>query len=677
MAARRLAVSGALTAAAVLGLGGVQLLPSTAPGARADGLVAYGSCAEMLAHYRAELTASVTAWGVGAGGWPDAAAVRESAASADSAVAGDAVGSGPTGTNLQEAGVDEPDLVKLADGRLVVLTGDRLRVVSAAAEPVVLGSVRVGDGRSYGGELLLDGDRALVVVPSYRDVGGAGGTGRTVKTGEPTVVDDGTGDVATRLFRQGTPTTRLVLVDLADDQPRVLEEAVLDGQYVSARLVDGTVRLVTTSRPTLPMAYPMRPGAPEEARALAANRATVADLDLADVLPRVERRDAGGRVLERGPAVSCQETSYARSAVGAATLLVTTLRPGDGLGATDRTAVTTDGDLVYAATDRLYVATSRWGTTALGGPAVDVMVPGGRRDTAGGAGSAGRAGSAGSNDEVTTEVHAFDTTGSTSTGYVGTGTVPGYVLGRWALSRHEDDLRVATTRQPPWDGDRAGDTSSMVVRLAEDGGRLVETGRVEGLGRTEQIRAVRYFGDIAAVVTFRQTDPLYLVDLSGRPRVLGELKVPGFSTYLHPVGDDLLLGLGEDADADGRVTGMQVSLFDVSDLSAPRLVDRLRLGPGWSPALDDSRAFTFDPDRRQATFAFASYGDPSGEYRDEALAVTVDGDRLRLAGRMALRPGSWSTRVLTDGDLVFAVGETAVETGDAATMATTGSVRLD
>jgi hypothetical protein len=224
----------------------------------------------------------------------------------------------------------------------------------------------------------------------------------------------------------------------------------------------------------------------------------------------------------------------------------------------------------------------------------------------------------------------------------------------------------------------------MVVRLAEDGGRLVETGRVEGLGRTEQIRAVRYFGDIAAVVTFRQTDPLYLLDLSGRPRVLGELKVPGFSTYLHPVGDDLLLGLGEDATADGRITGMQVSLFDVSDLSAPRLVDRLRLGPGWSPALDDSRAFTFDPGRRQATFAFASYGDLSGDpagdtvgdYRDEALAVRVDGDRLALTGRMELAPGSWSTRVLTDGDLVFAVGEAGVAAGDAATMQTTGSLSL-
>ena len=663
---RRTLVSGALTAAVVLGLGGVQLLPSAAPTARADGLVAYGSCAEMLGHYRAELADSVTAWGIGwggayGGGLPVAMA-RDSAASADAAgVAGEAVGSGPTGTNLQEQGVDEPDLVKLADGRLVVLTGDSLRVVSATADPVVLGSVRVGDGRSYGGELLLDGERALVVIPSWRDD----------QVAPPSVDDvEGPSDT-TRLFRPGTPTTRLVLVDLADDQPRVLEEAVLDGQYVSARLVDGTVRLVTTSRPSLPTAYPMHPGEAAQQRALAANRAAVADLELSDLLPRVVRRDAEGRLLEDGPAVSCQETSYARSSAGAATLLVTTLRPGDDLAATDRTAVTTDGDLVYAAEDRLYVATSRWGTVGVGAPAVDT----GRGPSAGLPGSP-RSTAAVTTDAVTTELHAFDTTGSTSTTYLGSGTVPGYVMGRWALSRFDGDLRVATTRQPPWDGERAGDTSSMVVRLAEDGGRLVETGRVGGLGRTEQIRAVRYFGAFAAVVTFRQTDPLYLLDLSGEPRVLGELKVPGFSTYLHPVGDGLLLGLGEDADADGRVRGMQVSLFDVSDLSAPALVDRLRLGAGWSPALDDSRAFTFDPQRHQATFSFQSYVDQAGDDGNEALGVVVDGTRLRLTGRLDVAPGSWSTRVLTDGERVFAVGEGGIVAGDAATMTRTGAVLL-
>jgi uncharacterized secreted protein with C-terminal beta-propeller domain len=256
--------------------------------------------------------------------------------------------------------------------------------------------------------------------------------------------------------------------------------------------------------------------------------------------------------------------------------------------------------------------------------------------------------------------------------------VPGYVLGRWALSRYDGALRVATTRQPPWDTKRADETSSMVVKLAEDAGRLVETGRVEGLGRTERIQAVRYFGDIAAVVTFRQTDPLYLLDLSGTPRVLGELKVPGFSTYLHPIGDGLLLGLGQDADENGAVTGLQVSVFDVSDLTRPTLVDRLRLGQGWAPALDDSRAFSYDPSRRQARFAFTGYQPTaSGRYESSAVGITVDeSGRLSEAGRLPIGAESWSTRVLVDDDTVFAIGEAGVVSGDADTMTRTGSVRF-
>jgi hypothetical protein len=501
----------------------------------------------------------------------------------------------------------------------------------------------VGGDQSYGGELLLVEDRAVVLLPGYRPAeqptpGPAGDARRSM------------------LYLPGTATTRVVLVDLSTDQPTEVETATYDGQYVSARLVDGTVRLVTTTRPQPLPAYPQASGADATQEALAANRATAGMVGLDDVLPQVVRTGADGTVLERGHAVGCAQTAHARGARGVGTLLVTTLRPGtDGLAATDRTAVTTDGDLVYASSDRLYVATSRWGTV---GP-VDLTGSASARS-----------------DEVTTELHGFDTSSATATQYVGSGSVDGYVMGRWALSRHEGALRVATTRQPPWDSGRAGRTSSMVVKLAERDGQLVETGRVEGLGLTEHIKAVRYFGDLAAVVTFRQTDPLYLLDLSGDPKVLGELKVPGFSTYLHPLGEGLLLGLGQDADRSGRVTGVQMSVFDISDAASPRQVDRLSLGPGWTPALDDSRAFTYDPGRRLVTVPFFGYGptSPTGEEAN-ALGVSVDPTgHLQRVGAMELEPGSWPSRVLLDADHAYAVGETGVVAGDAASMTRTGSV---
>jgi hypothetical protein len=102
--------------------------------------------------------------------------------------------------------------------------------------------------------------------------------------------------------------------------------------------------------------------------------------------------------------------------------------------------------------------------------------------------------------------------------------------------------------------------------------------------------------DTAYVVTFRQTDPLYTLDLSDprRPEVLGELKIPGYSAYLHPVGEGMVLGVGQDATDDGQVRGTQVSVFDVSDLSDPVRLDTYTLGEGTnSQAEYDHHAFLY------------------------------------------------------------------------------------
>ena len=135
----------------------------------------------------------------------------------------------------------------------------------------------------------------------------------------------------------------------------------------------------------------------------------------------------------------------------------------------------------------------------------------------------------------------------------------------------------------------------------------------------------------------------------------------------------MLLGLGQDATENGQITGMQVSVFDTSDLTRPALVDRLPLGQGWCPALDDSRAFTYDPERRQATFAFTSY-EQTGSYQAHALGIVVDeSGSLRLSGRLGLGSESWATRVLTDGDAIYAVSETGVVSGDAETLERLGA----
>jgi uncharacterized secreted protein with C-terminal beta-propeller domain len=156
-----------------------------------------------------------------------------------------------------------------------------------------------------------------------------------------------------------------------------------------------------------------------------------------------------------------------------------------------------------------------------------------------------------------------------------------------------------------------------------------------GLGKGERIYAVRYIGDTGFVVTFRQVDPLYTLDLSDpeRPRVVGELKVPGYSAYLHPVGDGLLLGVGQDATDEGRRTGVQLSLFDVSDLAKPVRLDQFAVGASsYTPVEGDHKAFLWWAPQKLAVVPVVRYeNQPFGG----SLALRVDGGKIAEAGRIA------------------------------------------
>jgi hypothetical protein len=248
----------------------------------------------------------------------------------------------------------------------------------------------------------------------------------------------------------------------------------------------------------------------------------------------------------------------------------------DSLARAAATGLVGSGDLVYATQDKLFVATT----------------DGGWND-----GWNGRF----RNGGVTTRVHSFDISGD-SAEYLASGRVDGYLYGRWAMSEKDGLLRMVTTTSPPWN--RGGSAQTGVVVLDTTGKRMREVGRADGMGISEQVRAVRWFDDVAAIVTFRQTDPLYLVDLSRpeSPRVRGELKIPGYSAYLHPIGDHRLLGIGQD-------NGLQVSNFDILDLADPQRTDVQNFGYGTSsPVENDPRGFVYLPEDSLAILPVFSNG---------------------------------------------------------------------
>lgn len=542
----------------------------------AQGLTPFSDCAELRRWYVRQALPDVTAYGWRGhpyyGVFDQAIPVP---ASAPVPRAQEAVSNGATGTNVQEAGVDEPDLAK-TNGDIVVTVPGRDLVITSVSGTAPTEVGRLTLPRGFGGyELLLVGDRIVVLGTQqsyYRDVVMWGSTWPGSANGRSAVIT----------------------VDVADPAaPSVIASIPFEGTISTAREHDGTVRVVASSTPSLNFVHPNRRRDRLEARQR--NREIVRSTRAQDWLPQrdVDRRSEGG-----SPLLGCSDVTRPDTKSGLGTITVLTLDPNaDAEPAT--TAVAASGDLVYASTDRLYVATQAGWQIGWDW----------RRDVVG------------SRNGPETEIHAFDSTGDATT-YVASGRVPGIVPDRWAFSEYDGRLRVASMRSPAWQ-----QTDTVVSVLEEDDGVLRRIGHVGGMGVGEEIKSVRWFGELAVIVTFRQTDPLYTLDLSSPrdPQVLGELKITGFSEYLHPLGDDLLLGVGLAADRRGMTRGSQVSVFDLTDLSAPSLVDRLGLGRrSSSPVEYDSRAFTYLPEQRLALVPATAWRRDTT--RIEVLQVSPDGD---------------------------------------------------
>ena len=235
-------------------------------------------------------------------------------------------------------------------------------------------------------------------------------------------------------------------------------------------------------------------------------------------------------------------------------------------------------------------------------------------------------------------------------------------------------------RRPGTGATAAGPPKSdnFVTSLATDGATLTEVGRLDGLGEGEQIYAVRFIGDVGYVVTFRQVDPLFVLDLSdpAAPAVVGELKVPGYSAYLHPVGDGYLLGVGQDVSADGVPEGVQVSLFDVSNPAAPTLVDQEGFGgDSYTEVEYDHHAFSHFPDQALAAIPIESYSGPEGEFYG-AVGLRVDpggADPLGRIAKISHGPsyGAQITRTLLIGDTFYALSPKGLGAYDPTTLTET------
>lgn len=287
-------------------------------------------------------------------------------------------------------------------------------------------------------------------------------------------------------------------------------------------------------------------------------------------------------------------------------------------------------------------------------------------------------------DGWTTEIHRFTVDGA-GLYYSGMGKAEGYPLNQYSMDEYNGYFRIATS---DWN------SGNRMTILDKD---LKIAGKTEDLAQGEQIYSVRFMGDIGYMVTYRQVDPLFAVDLSDptNPTVLGELKIPGFSQYLHPVGDGLMVGFGRHTTEtyikheDGteevvgtRDMGMKISLFDVSDPREPREIDVMLLGENsWTAAFDNPRAMMVDPSKR--LFGFATEGgkvQKNGTWTPEAgfTLVSVKGGKLVNEASLPLDTNysSYSARLCYIGGTLYGVTENAIAAYDYSSLERLGGLSL-
>lgn len=568
----------------------------------ATGLRRFESCDSVLSHFRSAALRIAGPWGVAGYSTtrprPFVSRRADTTARMSSSVAGaGAAGAGAAGsaaavapapraptpafsrTNVQEADVDEPDVVK-TDGRTIFVLPwigpRRLLAIRPGPEPTVLGSLALEDGHDK--QLILEGSRVLVVGPAGYERRNSDGT------------------------THATQGTHVTVIDVSDPASMRIERRLhLEGGMVSARLYSGTVWLVVRSAQLhLPFAHPYD-GEHDDAAATSHNKRVVRRSGLDDWLPRYRTSDARGRTTEARLG-SCSDAYHPSVFSGMGRTTVVSLDPAQG-SVRSASTLLADAQTVYASKASVYVATTRWHNPGFG--------PAPRH--------------------VTTQIHRFDVSDATQPRYLATGSVPGILLNQWSLSEHNGVLRVASTAEAV--ATRAA--SSMVTVLETRGSALLPVGSVGGLGVGERIYAVRFMGDVGYVVTFRRIDPLYVIDLSRptRPRVIGELKIPGYSSYLHPIEDGLLLGIGQDAEDTGWVLGLQAAVFDVSDARHPRQTHKVRLDHGQSRAEYDHRAFLWWASNQLAVLPVSMW-QPGGNEFVGALAIRAGRAGVQEAARI-------------------------------------------
>lgn len=628
--------------------------------AKTTQLVQYASCSALEADLKQMVTYEIWAdidvaghWGWGFGAEEDAGAPTSTGDDGG----GRQEGVDYSGTNNQEEGVDEADFVKTDGYHIYTLNGNRVHIMgvpefgqlTAVSETKIEGHPR---------QMLLDSEQNRLVVFSAIDA-------YALPAEHPLrVALQITDDANDTSYWRIPNLTKITVLDITDKAaPQLVREVFYEGWYQTARKINSSIRMAGYSwiEPAIMWGWwrIYENTGYNEAATKAAVAKLIDKMTLADFIPQIYVRTPNGHFetnsLSDGACRSFYRPtdSHARG--------ISSIISFDLLGNSlhwDADHVISNWATFYASQDRLVLAERAhdwwwywWYET----------------------------------DPEQLNIHTFDISVPGQTRYEGSGRVEGTIVDQFSLDEEEGAIRVATTTGfwSRWwlDTEDAPELETHVWVLEDVGPRLEIVGHLGGIAPGERIMSSRFQGDKGYLVTFEFIDPLFTLDLSDNtnPRIVGELKIPGFSTYLHPIADGKLLSIGIDGQQSWRT---QVSLFDISDFANPTLQQALPVDAddswGWSEALYDHKAFQYWAPKKllaipQSTYD-SSYEGGTYHYRYYSHLVLVNVDPvtgLSEKGRIdhspyyAADPDTWwiyrdIRRSIFMGDYVYAISDKAI-----------------
>ena len=519
-------------------------------------------------------------------------------------------------TNVQVEGVDESDVVK-TDGRYIYqVNGQRILIIDAYPPSGMKMAGELDFGKERGAaftpyEMYVDGDTLVVVGASWRDTAPPQpvprATSAPVRGGAARDIVSVDMAMAYPYYRAGEQTTLSLVFDIKDrSAPKLVRESEIEGSYKTSRKIGGALYIVTNKSYNYyyPYSYGVNDiggivedwedasevrssdvageGASAGAGANAGSDASkTAEAEAASLtVAYSDSATTGGRFVDIGfPAIyyfpGCVSRNY---------LIVAGIDTRDVDKPISVESILDYGNNVYVSNGSLYIATqySRYFYYDYSG-----------------------------NDSstATTSIHRFGLDNG-QVKYEGKGEVPGNILNQFSMDEFDGYFRVATTSET-YSHERGYRSQNNLYVLDGD---LKLVGRLEGLAPGEIIYSVRFMGKKAYIVTFRTIDPLFVIDLSdpAAPKVLGALKIPGYSDYLHPYDENHIIGFGKDTveysygygDPVAYYQGMKIALFDVSDVENPIELFKTEIGDRGtdSELLRNHRALLFSRERELLAF---------------------------------------------------------------------------